>query len=151
MLTSQRVRWRCTKKIESLSASFACTNILYSDELRAGTRTDLCHKCPPRAIARCHRSRLVMKVCIYDLALCPFTGKGFAAFLPKLNGPFFSWFIAQINGKLSKTTLFVANGARAHKAEYLKDTYISKLPPACPELNPVERVFWLRIPGLTLL
>ncbi len=76
------------------------------------------------------------------LALCPCTGQGFAAFLPKLNGAFFSWFIAQINGDLSKPTLFVADGATAHKAEYFEGTRMifSKLPPACPELSPVERV-----------
>lgn len=77
------------------------------------------------------------------LALCPFTGAGFAAFLPKLNGNFFEWFINQINGDLTRPTLFVADGAKAHKAEYFENTHMkfSKLPPACPELNPVERVF----------
>lgn len=77
------------------------------------------------------------------LALCPFRGQGFAAFLPKLNGAFFGWFIQQINGDLSRPTLFVADGAKAHKAEYFEDTHMtfSKLPPACPQLNPVERVF----------
>ena len=77
------------------------------------------------------------------LALCPFTGRGFAAFLPKLNGAFFSWFIKQINGDLSRPTLFVADGATAHKAEHFEGTRMtfSKLPPYCPELNPVERVF----------
>lgn len=77
------------------------------------------------------------------LALCPFTGKGFAAFLPKLNGAFFGWFIEQINGELARPTLFVADGAKAHKVEYFEGKHMifSKLPPACPELNPVERVF----------
>jgi transposase len=77
------------------------------------------------------------------LALCPFSGKGFAAFLPKLNGAFFKWFIDQINGDLTRPTLFVADGATAHKAEYFESTQLtlSKLPAACPELNPVERVF----------
>jgi len=77
------------------------------------------------------------------LALCPFTGKGFASFLPKLNGAFFKWFIERVNGDLDRPTLFVADGATAHKAAYFEDTHMifSKLPPVCPELNPVERVF----------
>jgi len=77
------------------------------------------------------------------LALCPFTGKGFGAFLPKLNGACFKWFIEQINGDLGAPTLFVADGATAHKGEYFEGTRMtfSKLPAACPELNPVERVF----------
>ena len=77
------------------------------------------------------------------LALCPFTGRGFASFLPKLNGTFFDWFVQQINGTLDEPTLFIADGATAHKAAYFEGTRMtfSKLPPACPELNPVERVF----------
>ena len=37
----------------------------------------------------------------------------------------------------------MADGATAHKADLSTGTQIifSKLPPACPELNPVERVF----------
>ena len=30
------------------------------------------------------------------LTLCPFTGEGFAAFLPKLDGASFSWFVEQM-------------------------------------------------------
>ena len=77
------------------------------------------------------------------LALCPFTGKGFATFLPKLNGAYFGWFIEQINSDLKRPTLFVADGSKAHKADHFASTHMtfSKLPPACPELNPVERVF----------
>jgi len=77
------------------------------------------------------------------LALCPFTGRGYAAFLPKLNGEWFGWFLQQINTCLESTTLFVADGATAHKAELFTDTNMtfSRLPAACPELNPVERVF----------
>ena len=77
------------------------------------------------------------------LALCFFTGKGFAAFLPKLNGAFFEWFVEQIDGDLAGPTLFMADGAKAHKSECFEDTHMvfSKLPPAYPELNRVERVF----------
>ena len=77
------------------------------------------------------------------LALCPFTGKGFAAFLPKLNATFFEWFVRQIGGDLAEPTLFVADGAKAHRAECFENTQLvfSKLPPARPEINPVERVF----------
>ena len=77
------------------------------------------------------------------LALCPFTGQGYAAFLPKLNAHWFGWFVKQIDGCLTQKTLFVADGATAHKAALFTGTQMtfSKLPPACPELNPVERVF----------
>ena len=126
-----------------MSADFGYANILYADELRAGTRTDLGRKWGPSG----HRPVSPVKVgyeSVYlYLALCPFTGKGFAAFLPKLNSAFFEWFVEQINGDLAGPTLFVADGAKAHKAECFENTHMifSKLPPACPELNRVERVF----------
>ena len=77
------------------------------------------------------------------LALCPFTGEGYAAFLPKLNAEWFGWFLGQIDAGLDRKTLFIADGARAHKADLFTNTHMtfSRLPAACPELNPVERVF----------
>jgi transposase len=77
------------------------------------------------------------------LTLCPFTGKGFAALLPKLDGPSFSWFIEQVQGCLERKCLFVADGATAHVKEYFDERKLAfvRLPAACPELNPVERFF----------
>ena len=126
-----------------MSADFAYADILYSDELRAGTRTDLGRKWGPSGHRPVSRVKIGYESVYLYLALCPFTGRGFAAFLPKLNGTFFRWFLEQINGDLCRPTLFVADGAKAHKADYFESTHMtfSKLPPACPELNPVERVF----------
>lgn len=69
------------------------------------------------------------------LALCPFTGQGYAAFLPKLNAHWFGWFVKQIDGCLTEETLFVADGATAHKEDLFAGTRMTfnKLPPACPE------------------
>ncbi|WP_460966060.1 hypothetical protein, partial [Spirosoma litoris] len=50
------------------------------------------------------------------LTLCPFTGQGYAAFLPKLNAHWFGWFINQVESCLAGKALFVADGAKAHKA-----------------------------------
>lgn len=126
-----------------MSADFAYANILYADELRAGTRTDLGRKWGPSGHRPVSPVKIGYESVYLYLALCPFTGQGFAAFLPKLKGAYFAWFIEQINGALAQPTLFVADGAKAHKADYFEGTYMtfSKLPPACPELNPVERVF----------
>lgn len=111
--------------------------------MRAGTRTDLGRKWGPSGHRPVSPVKIGYESVYLYLALCPFTGKGFAAFLPKLNSAFFRWFLEQINGDLARPTLFVADGAKAHKADCFDDTRMtfSKLPPACPELNPVERVF----------
>ena len=77
------------------------------------------------------------------LTLCPFTGERYAAFLPKLAGECFGWFVKQVQACLEGKSLFIADGATAHKAERFdadKLVFI-RLPAACPELNPVERFF----------
>lgn len=77
------------------------------------------------------------------LTLCPFTGKGFAAFLPKLNGECFGWFVGKVQDCLTHRALFVADGATAHQRELFDSQKLAfvRLPAACPELNPVERFF----------
>jgi transposase len=77
------------------------------------------------------------------LTICPFTGKGFGAFLPKLNQEWFGWFIKQVEAFTNQKSLFIADGATAHKAELFDSQKLKfeKLPAACPELNPVKRFF----------
>lgn len=117
--------------------------MLFHDELRAGTRTELGHKWTPMG----HRPLAPVKIGYEStylyLTLCPFTGKGFAAFLPKLNAPCFAWFVEQVQECLTQKCLFVADGATAHVAQCFDSQKLAfvKLPAACPELNPVERFF----------
>ena len=85
------------------------------------------------------------------LTLCPFTGRGFAAFLPKLTSQFFGWFVKQVEAYLPGKSLFIADGATAHKAALFDNARLvfERLPAACPELNPVERFFREVRRGLT--
>lgn len=77
------------------------------------------------------------------LTLCPFTGDGFAAFLPKLDSDNFAWFVKKVEACVTKNSLFIADGATAHKPNLFDKSKLQlvKLPDACPELNPVERFF----------
>lgn len=77
------------------------------------------------------------------LTLCPFTGEGDAAFLPKLDGACFGWFVERVQASLGRKSLFIADGATAHQAEHFDTDKLvfRRLPAACPELNPVERFF----------
>lgn len=126
-----------------MRAEFPDEAILFHDELRAGTRTELGRKWTPSG----HRPVAPVKigyesVWLY-LTLCPLTGDGYAAFLPRLDGVCFGWFIKQIQACLSSKSLFVADGATAHKADLFDGEKLRfvRLPAACPELNPVERFF----------
>lgn len=77
------------------------------------------------------------------LALCPFTGEGYAAFLPTLDGESYAWFVAELGRATGQPALLIADGATAHKASFFREGNLRqvKLPAACPELNPVERFF----------
>jgi transposase len=126
-----------------LTADYAYDSILFHDELRAGTRTELGRKWGPCG----HRPVAPVKIGYENtylyLTLCPFTGAGFAAFLPQLNSHFFGWFVQKIQEYLPQKSLFIADGATAHKAELFDNERLvfERLPAACPELNPVERFF----------
>lgn len=131
------------KKICELTADYPYQGILFHDELRAGTRTELGRKWGPSG----HRPVAPVKIgyeSVYlYLTLCPFTAQGFAAFLPKLNSYYFGWFVDKIQAHLPCKSLFIADGATAHKPDVFdnKRLVFEKLPAACPELNPVERFF----------
>ena len=131
------------KRFSELRADFADHAIFFHDELRGGTRTELGCKWSPMG----HRPVAPIKIgyeSVYlYLTLCPFNGQGFAAFLPKLNREQFSWFVTQVQSCVEQKSLFIADGATAHKRELFdpQKLVFERLPAACPELNPVERFF----------
>ena len=117
--------------------------------MRVGTRTELKRKWTPQA----HRPKAPIRIG-YEfthlfVAIAPFTGKIFAMFLlamflPRLDQECFALFSKEFDQSLTQKTMLIADQATAHKAERRADTKIElqKLPPACPGLNPVERLFW---------
>jgi transposase len=132
-----------SKKICKIRSDFPNSAIFFHDELRAGTRTELSRKWAPMG----HRPIAPVKIGYENtylyLTVCPFTGEGFATFLPKLDSKSFGWFIQKVEESISEKSLFIADGAKAHKEELFDANKLvfKKLPPACPELNPVERFF----------
>lgn len=143
MSDNNQERLNFLKRFSDLRAGFKDDAIFFHDELRGGRRTELGCKWSPMG----HRPVAPVKIgyeSIYlYLTLCPFTGQGFAAFLPKLNGEQFGWFVAQVESCVSAKSLFIADGATAHKRELFdpQKLVFERLPAACPELNLVERFF----------
>jgi transposase len=111
--------------------------------MRFGTRTELKRKWTPQG----HRPKGPVKIgyefAYLYLALCPYSGKVFAMFLPYMNKECFSIFSQQLAQDLSDTTLLIVDRASTHQSSLLANSSIilHHLPAACPELNPVERVF----------
>jgi transposase len=62
---------------------------------------------------------------------------------PKYPSASFGWFIQKVEDTIAQKSLFIADGAKAHKEELFNESKLvfKKLPPACPELNPIERFF----------
>ncbi len=87
--------------------------------------------------------RLGYEFTYFYLSRCPFTGQGYAAFLPAFNGEPFAWFINQMQAALGQPALLIADGAAAHQARFFEQPTLDlgNLPAACPELNSVERYF----------
>lgn len=111
--------------------------------MRVGTRTELGRKWSPQGhqpVAPIHIGYSFVHLFV---ALAPLTGQVFAMFLPALNQTCFTLFSQEMNQTLSQPTLLVADRATAHKASLLAETQLvlARLPTACPELNPVERLF----------
>jgi transposase len=111
--------------------------------MRFGTRTELKRKWTPQG----HRPKAPVKIgyefAYLYLALCPYSGEVFAMFLPYMSKECFLLFAQQFAQTLPATTLLIADRASTHQSSLLTDTTIvlQHLPTACPELNPVERVF----------
>lgn len=111
--------------------------------MRVGTRTQLGRKWAPVG----HRPKAVLKLgyefSLLFVAIAPFTGKVFALFLPALNQECCQVFGQQLAQELTTKTLLVADQATAHQQKLLNHERIvlAKIPPASPELNPVERFF----------
>lgn len=111
--------------------------------MRFGTRTELKRKWSPQG----HRPKAPMKIgyefAYLYLALCPYNGEVFAMFLPYMNKECFSLFGQQFTQTVSAPTLVIADKASTHQSSLLAttDLVLQHLPTACPELNPVERLF----------
>ena len=117
--------------------------VLFEDEMRFGTRTDLKRRWTPQG----HRPKAPVKIgyefAYLYVALCPFNGWLYAMILPYANKESFTCFIQELNEELNTNTLLIADRASFHQHACADNTYLTLayLPTACPELNPVERLF----------
>jgi transposase len=93
--------------------------------------------------------KLGYQYCYLYAALQPFEGRLISLILPDMTKESFCVFMEyfhqqtqRLYGK-DKQVLLITDGAGAHQADVVTGTTITleKLPPASPELNPVERFF----------
>lgn len=116
--------------------------------MRSGTRT----QCKQRWSRRGRRPLCRMKVgyefCYLYAALCPSTGHLVCLILPNMTKASFCLFCTFFSEQVRQhcgdvPVLLIADGAGAHQKQLCLEHGIAleRLPPYCPELNPVERFF----------
>jgi len=127
--------------------------LLFFDEARFGTHSNLGHGWYPRGSRTSVKVKLGYKNFYIYGAANPWTGKNFHLLLPKANSQCMNLFIQELANEFKgKKIILVLDGAGWHKS---KDLVIPDnisfifLPPYSPELNPVERL-WLHIKHHTI-
>lgn len=74
----------------------------------------------------------------------PGNGESFTLLLPKVNVDCMNVFLKELDQEMKKDFILIMDGAGWHKSRHLKipkNIQIIILPPYCPELNAVERLW----------
>lgn len=119
----------------------------FQDEMRYGTRTAT----KRRWTRQGRRPTCAVKVgyewgYLY-VALSPYQGDVFALYCSHLDTACFTFFMDEfqrylIEKQIKEKVLLIGDGATAHSLRAIpENVQWKKLPTACPELNPVERLF----------
>ena len=127
--------------------------IFFEDEMRSGTRSQCKRRWTPVAHRPQCKVKLGYEYCYLYAALNPYSGSLFCLLLPDMTKEsfcvfteHFSRYLDAVYGRGSeqrKRVLLICDGAGAHQEKICTESGFSfqKLPPASPELNPVERFF----------
>ncbi|MEZ4912576.1 MAG: transposase [Chitinophagales bacterium] len=112
------------------------------DELRYGTRTEAGKRWLPKGERPVCSIKIGYQYGLLYTAICPYNGDLFALFLPHMNLTCFNIFTDALLEHCKKPLTLLLDKATCHTAATKKnDLDTIFFPPACPELNPVERFF----------
>lgn len=123
--------------------------------MRSGTRSECKTRWTPQGHRPTCRLKLGYEYVYLYAAINPYKGALFSLLLPDMSAASFTLFNQQFclwlnerygvdqKGKRNKPVALIADGAGAHQSHICEGCGIKlvKLPPASPELNPVERFF----------
>jgi putative transposase len=77
-------------------------------------------------------------------AVMPKSGENFTLLMPSVNTDCMNVFLEELSKQIKEDCILIMDGAGWHKSKNLiipKNIQIVLLPPYCPELNPVERLW----------
>jgi transposase len=113
--------------------------------MRNGTRTNNKRRWTPKGIRPLYFVRIGYEYVYLYVAINPFEGKMFALFLPDITAESFQVFLDEFSRSLGgREIILLLDNNSCHISGDLKlpkNIRFEHLPPYCPELNPVERLF----------
>lgn len=110
--------------------------------MRYGTRTEAGKRWMPCGERPVCRIKLGYEFGYLYTAICPYNGDLFAMFLPNMTTTCFDIFVQNLAQHAQKKVTLILDRAKCHTtATHNEQVELMFFPPACPELNPVERFF----------
>ena len=118
--------------------------ILYFDESRFGTKTKTGLGWFKKGTRTSIKVKLGFKNFYLYSAVNSTNGKNFTLLMPNVDTACMNVFLEEISKEKKEDFILIMDGAGWHKSKNLiipKNIQIELLPPYCPELNPVERLW----------
>jgi len=110
--------------------------------MRYGTRTEAGRRWMPSGERPVCRVKLGYEFGYLYTAICPYNGDLFAMFLPNMTTACFDVFVQNLAQHAQGNVTLMLDRAKCHtSATDNEQVELLFFPPACPELNPVERFF----------
>jgi len=125
---------------------------LYFDESRFGTHSKMGRSWHKKGQRTQVKMKLGFKNFYLYSAVMPKNGKNFTLLMPSVNTDCMNVFLEELSEEIKEDFILIMDGAGWHKSKDLivpKNIQIVLLPPYCPELNPVERL-WKYIKNHTI-
>ena len=125
---------------------------MYFDESRFGTHSKMGRSWHKKGQRTQVKMKLGFKNFYLYSAVMPKNGKNFTLLMPSVNTDCMNVFLEELSEEIKEDFILIMDGAGWHKSKDLivpKNIQIVLLPPYCPELNPVERL-WKYIKNHTI-
>lgn len=125
---------------------------MFFDESRFGTHSKMGRSWHKKGQRTQVKMKLGFKNFYLYSAVMPKNGKNFTLLMPSVNTDCMNVFLEELSEEIKEDFILIMDGAGWHKSKDLivpKNIQIVLLPPYCPELNPVERL-WKYIKNHTI-
>ncbi len=117
---------------------------MFFDESRFGTHSKMGHSWRKKGQRTQVKIRLGFENFYLYSSINPCDGKSFTLLMPNVDTACMNVFLEELSEEIKEDFILIMDGAGWHKSKDLivpENIQIVLLPPYCPELNPVERLW----------